>query len=128
MRGCIADFWHSQWSIVPVQLLDGMGADVPGVVAVLLRGSGHVNLGLGMVMTMQGMGAAFSTTWGDLFARYAGYSAAVFLALAAAPCVARFCLLRGCAACLPCGVPWPGRGERLSFGRGGGKAAGQCPA
>lgn len=99
VRGCIAGFWHSPWSIVPVQLLDGMGAGVlgvvtPGVVAVLLRGSGHVNLGLGMVMTMQGIGAAFSTTWGGLFAQYAGYSAA-FLALAAAPCVALLCLLRG---------------------------------
>lgn len=99
VRGCIAGFWHSPWSMIPVQLLDGMGAGVlgvvtPGLVAVLLRGSGHVNLGLGLVMTLQGIGAALSSTWGGLFAHYASYGAA-FLALAAAPCVALGCLLWG---------------------------------
>ncbi len=91
VRGCIAGLWHSPWSILPVQLLDGVGASLlgvatPGLVARLLQGGGHVNMGLGLVLTIQELGASFSNAYGDLFARHAGYSEA-FLALAAAPCV-----------------------------------------
>ena len=60
----------------------------------LLRGSGHINLGLGMVMTLQGVGAAFSATWGGIVAARYGYSMA-FLALALAPCMALVLLLAG---------------------------------
>jgi len=46
-----------------VQVLDGVGAGLlgvalPGLVAQTLRGTGHVNAGLGAVMTLQGLGAA----------------------------------------------------------------------
>ena len=71
-----------------------MGVVTPGMVALLLRGSGHINLGLGMVMTLQGIGAAFSATWGGVVADLDGYSMA-FLALAVAPCVALLLLLAG---------------------------------
>ena len=99
LRGCIAGYWQSPWSIIPVQILDGVGAGVlgvvtPGVVALLLRGSGHINLGLGMVMTLQGIGAAFSASWGGVVAHYFGYHMA-FLALAVAPCIALALLLLG---------------------------------
>ena len=99
IRGLIAGFWQSPWNIVPVQILDGVGAGImgvvtPGMVALLLRGSGHINLGLGMVMTLQGIGAAFSSTWGGVVAGRYGYSMA-FLALAVAPCVALLLLLAG---------------------------------
>lgn len=30
LRGCIAGFWHSPWSIIPVQILDGRGRGHPG--------------------------------------------------------------------------------------------------
>ena len=91
VRGLVAGFYDSPWSVVPVQILDGissglMGVATPGIVARILRGSGHVNLGLGFVLTIQGLGAAFSTTYGGLFAHYISYSAA-FLALAVAPCM-----------------------------------------
>ncbi len=91
IRGLAAGFYDSPWSVVPVQILDGissglMGVATPGIVARILRGSGHVNLGLGFVLTIQGIGAAFSSTYGGLFASYISYSAA-FLALAIAPCV-----------------------------------------
>lgn len=99
LRGVIAGFWQSPWSIIPVQLLDGVGAGVlgvvtPGMVALLLRGSGHINLGLGLVMTLQGIGAAFSSSWGGVVARYFGYHMA-FLALAVAPCIALGLVLIG---------------------------------
>lgn len=84
---------------MPVQILDGVGAGImgvvtPGLVALLLRGSGHINLGLGMVMTLQGVGAAFSATWGGVVASEYGYGMA-FLALAVAPCIALGLMLAG---------------------------------
>jgi len=50
-------------------VLDGVGAGllgvaVPGLVARILSGTGHVNAGLGAVMTMQGIGAALSPALG----------------------------------------------------------------
>ena len=91
MRGCIAGLWESPWNIIPVQMLDGVGAGLlgvatPGLVARILKGSGHVNMGLGLVLTIQGVGASLSNTYGGLFAHHVSYSAA-FLALAAAPCL-----------------------------------------
>ncbi len=90
VRGCIAGLWNTPWNIIPVQLLDGVGAGLlgvatPGIVARLLQGGGHINMGLGFVLTIQGVGASFSNAYGGLFAHHASYSAA-FLALAAAPC------------------------------------------
>ena len=55
---------------------------VPGLVARILAGTGHVNAGLGAVMTLQGIGAALSTTVGGIVAERFGYPAA-FVALAA---------------------------------------------
>ncbi len=91
VRGCIAGLWNSPWNIIPVQLLDGVGAGLlgvatPGIVARLLQGGGHINMGLGFVLTIQGIGASFSNAYGGLFAHHASYSDA-FLALAAAPCM-----------------------------------------
>lgn len=90
LRGCVAGLWENPWNIIPVQMLDGVGAGLlgvatPGLAARLLRGSGHVNLGLGFALTIQGVGAALSNTYGGLFAHHVSYSAA-FLALGAAPC------------------------------------------
>jgi len=99
LRGCIAGFWHSPWSIIPVQMLDGVGAGIlgvvtPGLAARLLNGTGHVNLGLGVIMTLQGIGASCSASYGGLVVHLLGYGPA-FLALAAAPCVALGILLAG---------------------------------
>jgi MFS family permease len=70
---------------VPVQILDGVGAGLlgvatPGLTARILAGTGHVNAGLGAVMTLQGVGAASSPALAGLIAQQLGYSAA-FLAL-----------------------------------------------
>lgn len=91
VRGVTACFFDSPWSLVPVQILDGVGAGLmgvatPGLVARLLKGTGHINMGLGFVLTIQGIGAAFSSSYGGLFARYIDYGAA-FFALAFAPCL-----------------------------------------
>ena len=99
LRGCIAGLWASPWSIFPVQVLDGVGAGLlgvatPGLTARLLQGGGHVNLGLGFVLTIQALGASLSNAYGGLFAHHASYSVA-FFALAAAPCAGLALLATG---------------------------------
>jgi predicted MFS family arabinose efflux permease len=85
VRGVIAATMTSQWGLVPVQVLDGVGAGLlgvatPGLVARILAGTGRVNAGLGAVMTLQGVGAASSPALAGLIAQQFGYSAA-FVAL-----------------------------------------------
>src|SRR5439155_7081753 len=85
IRGVIAATVADSWGLVPVQILDGVGAGLlgvatPGLVARILAGTGHVNAGLGAVMTLQGVGAASSPVLAGLVAQQLGYSAA-FLAL-----------------------------------------------
>ena len=58
-----------------------LGVAVPGLVARILAGTGHVNAGLGATMTMQGIGASLSATVGGMVAEHLGYAAA-FLVLA----------------------------------------------
>jgi len=85
LRGLIAACWESPWALIPVQVLDGIGAGLlgvalPGLVACLLRGTGHVNAGLGAVMAIQGVGAAMRPALAGWIAHRFGYSAA-FIAL-----------------------------------------------
>ncbi|WP_279480644.1 MFS transporter [Aureimonas sp. SK2] len=86
LRGLIAGLWPSPYALVPVQMLDGVGAGllgvaVPGLVARMLRGTGHVNAGLGAVMTVQGVGASLSPAIAGVIVTNFGYSVA-YLALA----------------------------------------------
>ena len=91
LRGLIAAGVSGPFGLVPVQVLDGVGAGllgvaVPGVVARILAGTGHVNAGLGAVMTLQGIGAALSPTLGGMAAEKLGYGAA-FLVLGSAAAI-----------------------------------------
>lgn len=84
IRGLIAAHMISEWGVIPVQILDGVGAGlqsvaVPGLVARILNGTGRVNLGQGAVMTVQGIGAALSPVLGGWIAQGFGYSAAFML-------------------------------------------------
>jgi MFS family permease len=77
---------NSYW-LVGVQLLDGVGAGifavlVPLIVADMMRGTGRYNLALGVVATMQGIGASISILAAGIIVDHAGYTPA-FLALAA---------------------------------------------
>lgn len=54
--------------MIPVQVLDGIGAGmlsvaVPGLVARILDGTGHINVGQGAVMAAQGLGGASARCW-----------------------------------------------------------------
>lgn len=90
LRGLIAGCWESPWALIPVQALDGIGAGLlgvalPGLVASILRGTGHINAGLGAVMTIQGIGAAMSHALAGWIAQHFGYGTAfVVLGIVAA--------------------------------------------
>lgn len=85
LRGALAGLVPHPAVLLPVQILDGVGAGllgvaVPGLVARLLDGTGRVNTGLAMVMTAQGIGAACSALLAGMVAEGLGYGAA-FLTL-----------------------------------------------
>lgn len=78
IRGIIAANFAGIGGIVFTQILDGVGAGVSGVivpviVAFMLRGSGHINAGLALVLTCGGLGAALSGGIGGYFAQFYGY-------------------------------------------------------
>lgn len=86
-RGLIAASVIHAWGVWPVQALDGIGAGlqsvaVPALVVRLLEGTGRVNVGQGIVMTVQGAGAALSPALGGILAHRFGYPTA-FIALGA---------------------------------------------
>ncbi|KQR71646.1 MFS transporter [Rhizobium sp. Leaf341] len=86
VRGLIAGLWPSPYALIPVQMLDGVGAGllgvaVPGLVARMLKGTGHINAGLGAVMTVQGVGASLSPAIAGVIVSHYGFSAA-YLTLA----------------------------------------------
>lgn len=92
IRGLIAGYWDNPWALIPVQMLDGVGAGLlgvatPGMVARILRGTGHVNLGIGGVIAMHNVGSALSPALGGYVAAHYGYANA-FLVLAAVATVA----------------------------------------
>ncbi|HSY21531.1 MAG TPA: MFS transporter [Polyangiaceae bacterium] len=81
LRGIIAAHLVTNFGVIPVQVLDGVGAGlqsvaVPGLVARILQGTGRVNVGQGAVMTVQGLGAALSPAIGGWIAEKTGYPAA----------------------------------------------------
>ncbi|ACR32027.1 MFS transporter [Burkholderia glumae] len=87
LRGLVAAMFITAWGVWPVQVLDGIGAGlqsvaVPALVVRLLQGTGRVNVGQGVVMTVQGMGAALSPALGGVLAQHFGYASA-FLVLGA---------------------------------------------
>ena len=81
VRALIASYVISSWGVIPVQVLDGVGAGilsvaVPGLVARILDGTGHINVGQGAVMAAQGLGGALSPVLGGFAAQTFGFSAA----------------------------------------------------
>jgi MFS family permease len=84
LRGLLAWRFADFWMIYPVQLLDGVGVGLLGILTPFLverltRGGGHFNLALAAVMTVQGIGAASSNVVaGYLVTRY-GYPVAYLL-------------------------------------------------
>jgi MFS family permease len=86
IRGLLYTVSTDSVFLVGVQLLDGIGAGIYGVVGVLMiadlaKGSGHFNLALGAMAVAQGIGAAASNVVAGFVADRSGYDAG-FLCLA----------------------------------------------
>jgi fucose permease len=78
VRGVFAYALSGWWGVLPVQILDGVGAGlqsvaVPGMVARSLTGTGRINLGQGAVITVQGVGASLSPALGGWIAQWIGF-------------------------------------------------------
>jgi len=87
IRGFLAAGVITAWGVIPVEVLDGIGGGilsvaVPGLVARLLDGTGHINVGQGVIMSAQGLGGALSPMLGGFIAQGFGFPAA-FMVLGA---------------------------------------------
>ncbi len=87
VRGVLFSLVKDPYVVVAIQVLDGVGAGIfgalfPLVIADLTRGTGRYNVTLGAATTVQGIGAALSTTLAGFIIVAGGYAMA-FLALAA---------------------------------------------
>jgi MFS family permease len=85
VRGAMAAVAQDPVWLIPIQVLDALGAGTLGVampilVADFTWGSGRTQAALGVASTMQGIGAALSTTLGGVLAARVGWTAA-FLGL-----------------------------------------------
>ena len=92
IRGVLFTLSDQPSFVIAVQILDGVGAALFGVLSVLVvadltRGTGHFNLTQGAMATATGVGASLSLALAGLIVKYAGYQAA-FLSLAAVATVA----------------------------------------
>jgi MFS family permease len=84
-------FVTDPYLIVVVQILDGvcaavLGVALPLVVADITRGTGRFNLGLGVVGSAVGIGAALSTTLAGYAIDHFGSSVAFFSLASIAAC------------------------------------------
>ncbi len=83
VRGLLFAVVHDPVALVMIQVLDGitaavLGVMVPLIIADLTRGSGHFNLGQGIVGTTTGIGAAMSTAFAGYITDYFGSTSAFF--------------------------------------------------
>ncbi|MGU3653936.1 MFS transporter [Mycolicibacterium sp. A43C] len=84
VRGLIAGTVPGFWTIFPVQMLDGVGAGLVGIVTPvaverLLAGTGRFNVGFAAVMTVQGVGASLSNVIAGAVVSARGYHASHLL-------------------------------------------------
>lgn len=78
IRGALAGTVPDFWVVYPVQVLDGIGAGLLGIVTPvaaerLLAGTGRFNVGFAAVMTMQGIGASLSNVVAGWLVTIGGY-------------------------------------------------------
>jgi MFS family permease len=84
IRGILYTLTSSIYLLVGIQVLDGVGAGIFGVVSVLViadltRGTGRFNLTLGAIATAVGIGAALSQTIAGAIVHHSGYRAGFLL-------------------------------------------------
>lgn len=91
IRGCLYTLSDDPFFIVAVQLLDGIGAGIFGVlwvtvIADLTKGTGRYNLTLGAIATAQSIGAALSNVVAGYVVNAWGYNAGFLMLAAIAAC------------------------------------------
>ena len=111
VRGVLAALAQDPGWLVPIQILDACGAGTQGVAIPILVadytwGSGRTQTALGVVGTLQGIGAALSTTLGGVLATSVGWGAA-FIGLTV-PAVFAVALAIRLVAARPVSAPAPG--------------------
>ncbi|KAK2757490.1 major facilitator superfamily [Colletotrichum kahawae] len=85
IRAAVAGRVIKSWGVWPVQILDGVGAGIqgvaiPGLLAVIMAGTGRVNLAFGVVGGItRPTGAAISHSLGGWIAQERGYSFALYI-------------------------------------------------
>ena len=90
IRGVLYTFTHNTVPLVAIQVLDGVGAGIFGVVSVLVvadltKGTGRFNLSLGAISTAVGIGASLSQFIAGAIVNHFGFNAGfLFLAAVAA--------------------------------------------
>lgn len=99
IRGLLFGFFDEPYYLLAIQLLDGVGAGLfgvlfPIVVADLTKGTGHYNLSLGTLAMLQGLGAAFSALLSGFIVTHYGFQSA-FLSLTAIALLALGCFALG---------------------------------
>jgi MFS family permease len=87
IRGLLYTLTHDSALLIAIQILDGVGVAIFGVVSVLVvadltRGTGRFNLALGAINTAIGLGASLSQVLAGNLVHRAGYTAG-FLSLTA---------------------------------------------
>jgi MFS family permease len=98
VRGVLYTFTHNTIALVAIQILDGVGAGIFGVVSVLViadltRGTGRFNLSLGAFSMAVGIGASLSQAIAGSIAHHFDFNAGfLFLAAVAAAAFGVFCL------------------------------------
>ena len=98
VRGILYTLTSNIYLLVGIQVLDGIGAGIFGVVSVLVvadltRGTGRFNLTLGAIATAVGIGAALSQTIAGAIVHHFGDRAGfLFLASVAAAALLMLCL------------------------------------
>lgn len=83
-RAAIASFWSNEFVLFPVQALDGvaagiLGVAIPGLIASLFNGTGHINAALGLVMLLQGLGASLSPALAGAIVSHTSWSFAYLI-------------------------------------------------
>jgi predicted MFS family arabinose efflux permease len=90
VRGILYTLTHKTVALVAIQVLDGVGAGIFGVVSVLViadltQGTGRFNVTLGAISTAVGIGASLSQTIAGSIVHHFGFNAGfLFLATVAA--------------------------------------------
>lgn len=92
IRGVLYTLNENPFFLVSVQLLDGVGGGIFGVmqllvIADLTKGTGRFNLAQGAIGTAVGIGASFSNSLAGFVAKSGGYNAS-FLSMAAIAAIA----------------------------------------